>query len=61
MIFMLFLTQLYPRMWSPVCMKVNGVEQKFPIPGYKEEDYTFPNGAGMQYEAESVRQCIIAG
>ncbi len=42
-------------------MKVNGVEHTFPIPGQKDEDNNFPNSGGLQYEAQSVRECLITG
>ncbi|MEQ2305113.1 hypothetical protein AMECASPLE_034250, partial [Ameca splendens] len=45
-------------MWSPTSLVVNGKETQYPVP----EPYlplNFPNGTGMCYEAQEVRQCLL--
>ncbi|MEQ2257155.1 hypothetical protein ILYODFUR_031687 [Ilyodon furcidens] len=50
--------QVLSSMWSPTSLVVNGKETQYPVP----EPYlplNFPNGTGMRYEAEEVRQCLL--
>ena len=53
--------ELHPYVWCPTVIKVNGKEQSFPIPGHNAKDYNYPNSGGFQYQAQSVRECLLVG
>ncbi|MEQ2213805.1 hypothetical protein XENOCAPTIV_021273, partial [Xenoophorus captivus] len=56
----LHMHQVLSSMWSPTSLVVNGKETHYPVP----EPYlplNFPNGTGMRYEAQEVRQCLLKG
>nr|XP_056720001.1 trans-1,2-dihydrobenzene-1,2-diol dehydrogenase [Euleptes europaea] len=46
--------------WSPVQLVVNGKNEEFPLPPPSQQ-LNFPNSAGLCYEAEHVRQCLLQG
>uniref|UniRef100_A0A3P9LIM3 Trans-1,2-dihydrobenzene-1,2-diol dehydrogenase n=1 Tax=Oryzias latipes TaxID=8090 RepID=A0A3P9LIM3_ORYLA len=48
------------KMWCPTSLIVNGEERHFPVPE-PSLPLNFPNGTGMRYEAEEVRQCLLKG
>ncbi len=53
--------ELHPYVWCPTSIKIKGKEHCFPIPGYNAEKYNYPNSGGFQYEAQSVRECLLKG
>ena len=53
--------ELHPYVWCPTSIKINGKEQSFPITGHKPEKYNYPNSGGFQYQAKSVRECLLGG
>ncbi|XP_060112720.1 trans-1,2-dihydrobenzene-1,2-diol dehydrogenase-like [Heteronotia binoei] len=46
--------------WCPVQLVVNGKNEEFPLPPPSQK-LNFPNGTGLRYEAEHVRQCLLQG
>ncbi|XP_053121602.1 trans-1,2-dihydrobenzene-1,2-diol dehydrogenase-like [Hemicordylus capensis] len=46
--------------WSPTQLVVNGHAEEFPLPASSQK-LNFPNGTGMCYQAEHVRQCLLQG
>ncbi|KAF7238825.1 Trans-1,2-dihydrobenzene-1,2-diol dehydrogenase [Varanus komodoensis] len=46
--------------WCPTELVVNGQKVEFPLPTPSQQLY-FTNSAGLRYEAEHVRQCLLKG
>lgn len=53
-------SQVPEKMWCPTSLIVNGEERHFPVPE-PSLPLNFPNGTGLRYEAEEVRQCLLKG
>ncbi|CAN9506760.1 unnamed protein product [Ophioblennius macclurei] len=47
-------------MWCPTTLEVNGKRTEYPLPA-PGMPLNFTSSTGMRYEAEEVRQCLLAG
>uniref|UniRef100_UPI0037E8421C trans-1,2-dihydrobenzene-1,2-diol dehydrogenase-like isoform X1 n=1 Tax=Semicossyphus pulcher TaxID=241346 RepID=UPI0037E8421C len=47
-------------MWCPTTLEVNGKQMQFPLPE-AAMPLNFTNSAGLRYEAEEVRRCLLKG
>ncbi|XP_045845112.1 trans-1,2-dihydrobenzene-1,2-diol dehydrogenase [Meles meles] len=47
--------------WCPTELVVKGEQKEFPLPATPGKELNFPNGAGMVYEANHVRECLRKG
>ena len=50
----------YP-FWSATKVETPTGVKEFPLPTLEGEEYCFTNSAGLRYEAEDVRKCLLAG
>lgn len=55
-----YLFQVCDPFWCPTEITVNSEVESFPIP-FGDISTNFENSAGLQYEAEEVRHCIMNG
>ena len=55
-----FFLQLKDVVWSPTKIVFSsGVEEEYPLPVI--DGMIFPNTAGLQYEAQEIRRCLLEG
>ena len=47
--------------WCPTAVTSNGRRTEFPLPAGAGHGFNYTNSAGLAFEAEHVRQCILVG
>ena len=48
-------------MWAPDSMETRHGKQEFPLPQNFKRKMRHPNGEGMAYEIEGIRECLLKG